>query len=434
MLCFDEDAYFWEIFDDDIIPVSKQYCHIKFDPAHGGKLSFFKEALFSESLNSTKTEYYNILFAQTSKNEKLTLINISINIKSTYAKGDSQIDIRHYTSDIDYIIQGHWFRNSIYFDIFYVRYSYFEKWLNQKFILEYINKDNDKFGIVLKRPKSIIGNGKELSFNINNKQKRISSSREINISNNNVLAISKNGNFDVKSTFDIINKIKYFVEIAIYTSPENIFIEDLYFSIDNKFKQKEEIKIFFKQSNYTPENDDTDIDFLFTLNDIHHNFTDIINKWVGLFNNYENEISGFCEVTSDKSNKLNAYSHFFKIVSSIEGFHKKNSNGLITNNRTTLEKRLNDLIRRYKIQTIIDIELDKIQVIIKFIIKTRNSIAHSNTKGTIIIDDKLIGSVNFLTIVYMIIIFITIDLSEELLKQIIRKKFMDIIKFINKCF
>lgn len=328
---------------------------------------------------------------------------------------------------VQYIYYRDWIDTSKSIEIMYVRYSYFEVWLNPLEIHRPTTHNNKTGAGVIVDEYNILNKDLEYSFNISYEYTDTLFNNKIVVFEfKKLLSIFKKSNFNLQEMIDLSLVLKSFFEIITFYSKNNIFIEEIYIpqkgkSIANS-RDDDRTLILFKQDDYIEEQEISHIDFLFRYDDVKENFDAILNNWIENHYKNQNEYQAFCNVIADKSSEFNIYSHYFQLISALEGYHTRNFQKDIA-----LRTRLNELIKKSDVKKVLTLNSKIHKSIANCIYDLRNDIAHSNE--TIEITERVKSSFEYLKLVALLIMLKDISLNHA---QISKNIFDMDIKYMKK--
>lgn len=218
----------------------------------------------------------------------------------------------------------------------------------------------------------------------------------------------KKENSTIEEAINLSVLVKNFFEVITFYSKNMIFIEECYITQPRKLQDGNEVDeivyLLFKQDDYKEEQKMSYLDFLFSYKDIKENFVEILNNWIENHDKNQNEYQAFCNVIADKSSKFNIYSHYFQLISALEGYHTRNFQKEIE-----FRKRLNELIKESDVKSVLTLNSQLQQSIENCIYDLRNGIAHS--KKTIEITERVTSSFEYLKLVALLIMLKDISLN-----------------------
>ncbi len=420
MISLDYKGFFWEEFDENQKPINPKECQIIFNPKDGGVLRFFIEP------DKVKiAENIKCMYGQIDQNKKITLYNLKY--KASKHNATQELMMKELEYSVQYIYYRDWIDTSKSIEIMYVRYSYFEVWLNPLEIHRPTTHNNKTGAGVIVDEYNILNKDLEYSFNISYEYTDTLFNNKIVVFEfKKLLSIFKKSNFNLQEMIDLSLVLKSFFEIIIFYSKNNIFIEEIYIpqkgkSIANS-RDDDRTLILFKQDDYIEEQEISHIDFLFRYDDVKENFDAILNNWIENHYKNQNEYQAFCNVIADKTSKFNIYSHYFQLISALEGYHTRNSQKDIE-----FRKRLNELIKKSDMKNVLALSSKMHKSIANCIYDLRNDIAHS--KKTIEISSRIKSSFEYLKLVALLIMLKDISLNHA---QISKNIFDMDIKYMKK--
>lgn len=467
MQTLDYKAFFWEAFDKDKNPINPKECQIIFNPKDGGKLLYFLGVNEGLGYNDVKDKIIRVLYGQVSGGKRFTLYNLECD--SVKPQFTANIYLTEVEFSVKYIFYDGWIDIDKQLQTIHVRYSYLELWFNQLEITKEFDDNKQTIaGIKINKEYLKCSNAEyNVLFNIENGFSRSSfNNRIVNYETTNSLAIEKKDNLNFDEAVELALTIKSFFEIMTFYSNNKIFIEKFYIVQQKKLKSCLEIDeivyLLFKQDGYVNEKQMSHIDFLLRYKDIKDNFVQVLNNWIKKHDNYQNEYNAFCSVISNKNTKFNIYTHYFQLISALEGYHRNNyinystkkkkeeeteyinkltgklKNCLNRNERKslfkklsnflniTLKERLLELVKKSDIQDFVKLE-DKIyDELINFIINTRNDIGH--LKKTLKINSQIKSSFEYIKILTLLLMMKDISLNQTHISKHILDYDLDSIK------
>lgn len=420
MISLDYKGFFWEEFDENQKPINPKECQIIFNPKDGGVLRFFIEP------DKVKiAENIKCMYGQIDQNKKITLYNLKY--KASKHNATQELMMKELEYSVQYIYYRDWIDTSKSIEIMYVRYSYFEVWLNPLEIHRPTTHNNKTGAGVIVDEYNILNKDLEYSFNISYEYTDTLFNNKIVVFEfKKLLSIFKKSNFNLQEMIDLSLVLKSFFEIITFYSKNNIFIEEIYIpqkgkSIANS-RDDDRTLILFKQDDYIEEQEISHIDFLFRYDDVKENFDAILNNWIENHYKNQNEYQAFCNVIADKSSEFNIYSHYFQLISALEGYHTRNFQKDIA-----LRTRLNELIKKSDVKKVLTLNSKIHKSIANCIYDLRNDIAHSNE--TIEITERVKSSFEYLKLVALLIMLKDISLNHA---QISKNIFDMDIKYMKK--
>lgn len=189
----------------------------------------------------------------------------------------------------------------------------------------------------------------------------------------------------------------------------------------NGYEVDEIVYLLFKQDDYIEEQKMSHLDFLFRYDDVKENFVAILNNWIENHGKNQNEYQAFCNVIADKTSMFSVYSHYFQLISALEGYHRRNSQEDIE-----FRQRLNELVKKSDIKNVLQLNSEIHKSIANSIYDLRNDIAHS--KKAIEITNRIKSSFKYLKLVALLIMLKDISLNHA---QISKNIFDMDIKFVQ---
>lgn len=415
MISLDYKGFYWEQFDENQKPINPKECQIIFSPKDGGKLSYFLNIDEEFQYEETKDKRIKVLYGQASGGKNFTLYNLKF--ESARPHFTANIELTEVVFSVEYIFYEGFVDIGKKLPIIHVRYSYLELWFNQLDIKRPHDDENKTFAGIAINKEYLKGSSAEYDvlFNINNGFNQSSfNNKTITYEVTNSLAIAKKENFTIEEAINLSLHVKNFFEIVTFYSKNKIFIEKFYITQKRKLKNGYEVDeivyLLFKQDDYIEERKMTHLDFLFRYNDVKENFVAILNNWIENHDKNQNEYQAFCNVIADKSSKFNIYSHYFQLISALEGYHTRNSQKDIE-----FRKRLNELIKKSDIKNVLTLSSKIHKSVANCIYDLRNDIAHS--KKTIEITERVNSSFEYLKIMALSIILKDISLSHAKISQ-----------------
>jgi len=470
VITLDNKAYFWEEFDDDNNPTDPKECQILFTPNNGGILTYLMDIGTDFFYEDYKDKTIERLYGKAKNGEKFTLLNLVFIGVSLEVKFDG-LTMVELDYSVEFIFYGAWMKDSdIKLPVIYARYSYLEAWFKQMEAVGPYDVDDKIMSQIIIHKESFQCSTKdyEVIFNINNELNQHSiNGNSVTYDSKNFLAMTKKEPFTLSEAMALSLKVKSFFEILTFYSQKKIFIEELKIQKDEiigDYPSKQTVYILFKQEGYSKEEEMSSQDFLFTYASIRENFVEVLNHWIDNYDKNRNEFSAFCNVIADKDSKFNIYSHFFQLISSLEGYHRKNTiidEGKKKRNREKIcnlvsqlekysdkkqilekfkydyepnfRKRLNDLIILSDVKSIITLNNKAHKSIANLIYTMRNDIAHSNK--SIIVNDKIEYTYEYLKLVALLIMVKDISLDQkEMSKYILEIHFKHLKDNLEKAF
>jgi len=464
----DHKAFFWREFDENEKPIQPKECQLIFNFHDGGEVRFLlniDEEYDEQKYSKNIPKLYGLIKSAENKISKsFTIVDLKL-IEPPLWQLNSGLELTELRYSIEYIFLGSWLKNENSLDIMHIRYSYLELFLNQLTTKQPQRIDNKTVAGMMVEKETIksISEDYNVLFNIDNALNQTTINNKIvTYEVKNHLAIAKKENFQIGDAINLSIVVKNFFEIITFYSQNQIFIEEF------KVSQKDDvITVLFKQNNYVEEKQISHLDFLFKYEDIKENFVQILNNWINHHHKNENEFSSFCNVISDKNTKFNVYSHFFQLISALEGYHRKNSTldkeflqkqkmyakrldykktssldkkkiknfitKLENKNEPSFRIRLKELIELSDIKSIIKLSSSIHKSISNLIYNTRNDIAHSNKN--IILTDKMQYVYEYLKLVSLLIMIKDISLNHSnFSKHIFDFEFNDLKDNLEKAF
>ncbi|MCX6052458.1 MAG: hypothetical protein NTZ60_08070 [Campylobacterales bacterium] len=411
MISLDNKAFFWKEFDEDNNPIKPKECQITFTPNNGGKLIFLDDLKSEFNYDEKKSEVISKIYGQAVSGKQFTLINTKFNQAEIHMELNFEMTYLEYA--IEFIFYGGWYEIEKPINIFYVRYSYLELFFNQLEIKPSRN-DNDKTmaGIMIhKKALQCSTADHNILFDIKNKFNQSSfNNKSVTYEATNSLAVAKKDKFELTEAIELSNVIISFFEILTFYSKNKIFIEEFYIMEEQLLKDginkvPIHIDILFQQVDYEEEKKMSHLDFLLTYQDIKENFVQILNNWIKNHDKNQNEYMAFCNVIADKKTKFNIYSHYFQLVSALEGYHRRNNNKDLE-----FRQKINQLINQSEIKTLLPLNNKIHTSISNCIYNMRNNIAHSNK--SIEINDRVKSSYEYLKLIVLMIMLKDISLNQ----------------------
>lgn len=412
MISLNNKGFFWKSFHDNGTPIEPKECELVFSPREGGTLIYLSE--FNEGFDSEKDNNKNIklLYGQDNQGNQFTLYYLTL--LQYYSPTVENLQITEVRYSIKYIFYKGWIDMNKPFNSLHVRYSYLEIFFNQLVKKQNNNQEQNIACIYANKENINTSQNNEILFNINNCfNENTFNNKLVKYEFNNSLWICKKNNIDIENLILLSLKIRYFFELITCFSKNKIFIEEIYInhSVLHSYNKEDLVFLLFKQEDYKSERKMYHTDFLFRYEDIKENFSEILNHWVHNNLKYENEFNAFCNVISDKSTKFNIYSHYFQLVSALEGYHRKRNNEKDRANKenhknyltslknklkevlegkeckkllfklkysygTHFKDRIAEVIEQSEIKRILKLDDQIYTSILKFIKETRNNIAH----------------------------------------------------------
>lgn len=449
MINLDHKAFFWEEFDGDNNPINPKECQIIFTPNFGARLLFLNDIHSDFNYEEKKDEVIEVLYGQAKNGKIFTLKNIKFEKAAFELTANLELTELEYT--IEYIYYGGWLNIKDHIPIISVRYSYLELWLRQLEIKQPVNHNDKTMAGILVHKKNISCSTKDnpLLFGIDNSfNQNSSNNKTVTYEATNSLSIARKNNFDLIEAVEICINLKGFFDSLAFYAQNKIYIEELCFAHEvarKGFTSTEFVDILFKQDGYNEEKEMSRLDFLFLYNDIENDFVEVLNNWIENHSKNENEYSAFCNVIADKNTNFNVYSHFFQLISALEGYHRKNHpvdkdfiqkqkmyekrltykrqsnlykkkiedtlNKLQNKNNPSFRIRLKELIDLSDIKSIVKLSNKIHKSISSLIYDTRNDIAHSNKN--IIPTDKIKYAYEYLKLVSLLIMIKDISLNHN---------------------
>jgi len=399
----DNKAFFWEKFDENEKPINPKECQIIFNPKVGGELNFLLN--LDEEYNENKyKKNIDKMYGIAKGGKPFTLINIKV-VEPPLVNINTRLELTEIKYSIEYIYYGGWINLESQIEMMHIRYSYLELWFNQMQSKRPFHDNEKIISQITVNKESLKGNTSEynLLFNINNTgTQNIFNNKIITFESKNSLAIYKTEKFEIKKSLDLAFQIKSFFEIMTFYSDNKIFIEELKLSLSNG----EIVELLFKQDDYIEEKEMSHIDFLLRYKDIKDNFVQVLNNWIENYDNNKNEYGAFCNVISDKDSKFNIYTHYFQLISALEGYFNNNFKENIE-----FRKKLNQLIIKSEIKTLFPLNSSIHQSISNTIFDMRNDLAHS--KKVIEINNRVKSSFEYIKIVTLLLMMKDVSLNHN---------------------
>lgn len=426
MISLDYKGFYWEQFDENKKPIRPRECQIIFNPKDGGKLVYFQNLDEEFSYDEIKDKKIKVLYGQASGGKEFTLYNLKF--ESARSHFTANLELNEVVFSVEYIFYDGFVDIEKKLQIIHVRYSYLELWFNQLEIKRPHNDTNKTFAGITVHKEHLKGSSAEYDvlFNIENGFNQSSfNDKTITYEVTNSLAIAKKEDFTIEKALDLALIIKNFFEVITFYSKNKMFIERFYMTQKRKLKDGYEVDeivyLLFQQDNYIEEQKISYLDFLFRYDNVKENFVAILNNWIKNHDKNQNEYQAFCNVIADKTSKFNIYSHYFQLISSLEGYHTRNSQKDIE-----FRKRLNELIEKSDIKNVLTLNSQMHKSIVNCIYDLRNDIAHS--KKTIEITNRIKSSFEYLKLVALLIMLKDISLNHA---QISKTIFDMDIKFVQ---
>jgi len=437
----DHKAYFWKEFNEDNNPIDTKECQILFSPNNGGKLTYLMDIGTDFLYADYKDETIERLYGQAKNGEKFTLLNLVFIGVSSEVKFDG-LTLVELDYSVEFIFYGAWMKDSdIKLPVIYARYSYMEAWFKQMEAVRPYAIDDRIMSQIIIHKESLQCSSKdhEVIFNINNELNQNSSNgNTVVYDSKNFLAMARAEQFTLYEAIELSMKVKSFFEILTFYSQRKIFIEELTIQKDevmDDYTSTQTVYILFHQEGYSKEEEMSSQDFLFNYASVREFFVQILNYWIEHHHNNENEFSSFCNVIADKNTNFNVYSHFFQLISALEGYHRKNhiieensiqkqkiyvkrlnykrkSNlykkkiediilKLENKNNPNFRIRLKELVVLSDIKSIIKLSNSIHKSILNLIYNMRNDIAHSNKN--IVATEKIKYAYEYLKLISLLI-------------------------------
>lgn len=360
--------------------------------------------------------------------KKFTLYNLKF--ESAREHLADNLELTEVIFSIEYIFYDGFVDITKKLQVMHVRYSYLELWLNQLEIKHPYNDNTQTFaGVAVHKEHLICSSSKyNVLFNINNSFNQSSFNNKTityEVKNSLAIAKTKKENSTIEEAINLSVLVKNFFEVITFYSKNMIFIEECYITQPRRLQDGNEVDeivyLLFNQDDYKEEQKMSHLDFLFRYDDVKENFVEILNNWIKNHDKNQNEYQAFCNVIADKTSKFNIYSHYFQLISSLEGYHTRNSQKDIE-----FRKRLNELIEKSDIKNVLTLNSQMHQSIENCIYDLRNDIAHS--KKAIEITNRIKSSFEYLKLVALLIMLKDISLNHA---QISKNIFDMDIKFIQ---
>ena len=450
MKTLDYKAFFWEEFDEDKKPINPKECQITFNPKDGGQFIYFLNT--NEELDYENFENNNIkiLYGHLLGGKQFTLKYL--NFESAKLDLVSNIELTEVTYSIKFIFYGGWVDQDKKIKIMNVRYSYLELWFNKLEIKKHY-EDREKIVNGIMIHKEFLGGSSaeyDVLFNIENGLSRNSfNNRLVTYEATNSLTITKKDAFGIDEAMALASVIKDFFVVMTFYSKNKIFIEKINIweeiKLESSSECNEPIDLLFKQEDYLEEQKMSHMDFLLKYEDIKGNFVQVLNNWIENHDKNKNEYSAFCNVISDKNIKFNIYTHYFQLISALEGYHRNNNKDqeieikekydkykielkeqlnntdispqdrnkllkrLLNPYQMTLEERLLELVNKSDIKILLKLDDEIHTLILNFAKNMRNTIGH--LKESLEIDNKIQSSFEYLKVVALLLMMKDISLN-----------------------
>ncbi len=430
---FDHKAFFWEEFDEDENPINPKECQITFNPKDGGKLLYFLDVNERIIYNDVKDKKIKVLFGQASGGKRFTLYNLKF--ERAKPQFTINLELTEVTYSVEYIFYDGWVNIENKIQIMNVRYSYLELWFNQLEIKEPLY-DNERTmaGIIVSKEYLKCSSGEyDVLFNIENGFNQSSfNNRVVTYETTNSLAIAQKDAFGIDEAIELTLIIKSFFELMTFYSKNKIFVEKFYFTqtrkLKNDFEVTEIVYLLFKQDDYEEEQNMSHLDFLLYYRDIKDNFVQILNNWIEIHDKNKNEYNAFCNVIEDKDSRFNIYTHYFQLISALEGYFNNNFKEDIE-----FRKKLNQLIVKSEIKILLPLNSSIHQSISNTVYNMRNDLAHS--KKVIEINNRVKRSFEYIKIVALLLMMKDIGLNHtQISKHILDYDVNSIIKDLESTF
>lgn len=427
MISFDYKGFYWERFDKNQKPINPKECQIGFNPKNGGELKYFLNVDERIKYDEIKDKKIKVLYGQASGGKKFTLYNLKF--ESARPHLTANIELTEVVFSVEYIFYDGFVDIEKKLQSIHVRYSYLELWFNQLEIKHSYDDENNTFAGVVVHKEHLKCSSAEYNvlFGIDNGfNESPFNNKTVTYEATNSLFIAEKEDFTIEEAINLSLTVKNFFEVITFYSKNKIFIEEFYITqkrkLKNNYKVDEIVYLLFKQDDYIEEQTMSHLDFLFCYNDVKESFVKILNSWIENHNKNQNEYQAFCNVIADKSSKFNIYSHYFQLISALEGYHRRNSQKDIE-----FRKRLNELIKKSDIKSVLQLNNKVHKSIANTIYDTRNDIAHS--KKAIVITNRIKSSFEYLKLVALLIMLKDISLNHA---QISKNIFDMDIKFVQK--
>lgn len=301
-----------------------------------------------------------------------------------------------------------------------------------------------------------------LQYNINNTftlyirfnaypSSRAINTKEITIKQNiEIELVSENNSLDW--FLEKIQAFKYLLMLLMNNPTKYLYLKGkssktdriitIYFNLNNEFQLKDSMGIF---------------DALVPFNKLKSRFSDIINTWFSLYNNYKSSFILFFE-SIYLLNKLNLENKYLNIVHSLESYHRKNQNyqnsymakeqylstiykDLTKHIPTELEDDFKDALKsklrfgyeyslRRRVRELFQINnnfinnfIIKADILQKEIIETRNYLTHYDEKTDFVKDENdLFDLCEKIKVIFIIILLFELKFSDTDVKIIIEEQ------------
>lgn len=409
MIQLNQQAFFWKEFDSNHKPIAAKECQIVFSPETGGKISFLADLDNEFNYEEQKNEIIPIIYAQSIDGKKITLVNAKFVRAKFQFVANLELTLLEYS--VEYIFNGGWIDIDQPIGVIHIRYSYLELWFNQMEIKHPQDIKDKTIASVMIHKEHLEGssNDYKVLFNINNGfSENFFNNRSITYEATNSLAMAKKDNFAINEAIELAQVVKSFFEIVTFYSKNRTFIEEFYITHKRKLKDGVEVDeivhLLFKQDDYEDEKKMSHLEFLFRYEDIKESFVRILNNWIENHDKNRNEYSAFCNVIADKNTKFNIYSHYFQLVSAMEGYYRQNND-----EELEFRKEINQLIKQSGIKILLPLNNRIHTSIAHCIYNMRNDIAHAKT--SIQINDRVKSSYEYLKLVALLIMLKDISLD-----------------------
>ena len=426
-------AFFWKEFDTNEKPSNPRECQIVFTPKDGGKLLYFLDVNERLIYNDVNDKKIKVLYGQVSGGKKFTLYTLKF--ESAKPHFSTNLEITEVEYSIEYIFYDGWVDIENKIQIMHVRYSYLELWFNQLEIKEEFD-DNERTmaGIMIHKDFLKCSTSKyNVLFGIQNGFSRSSfNNKVVTYETTNSLTIANKDDLVIDDILSLSKTVKSFFELMTFYSENKIFIEKCHISQTRKLKDgyavDEIVYLLFKQDDYVDEQKMSHIDFLLRYKDIKDDFVQILNNWIENHKKNENEYNAFCNVISDKNTKFNIYTHYFQLVSALEGYYNNNFEEDIE-----FRKKLNQLIIKSEIKKLLPLNSSIHQSISNTVYNMRNDLAHS--KKVIEINNRVKSSFEYIKIVALLLMMKDISLNHtQISKHILDYDLNSIIQDLESTF
>ena len=401
MKSLEHKAFFWKEFDKNENPINPRECQIVFNPKDGGKLIYFLDVNEEFDYENFERNNIKVLYGQVLGGKKFTFNNLKYSRAFSGLIGN--LDKTEVTCSVEYIFYGEWIKFDNLIEVMHIRYSYLELWFDQVKIKRPINNEEVILAGIMVQKESLEGDTSQYDvvFNIDNKLNQTSfNNKVITYQSKNLLAISKKEKFKINQAIELSLIVKSFFELMTFYSDNKIFIEEMDFTIKNG----ESVELLFKQDDYVEEQKMSYLDFLLRYQNIKDNFIKVLNIWIEIHDKNKNEYSAFCNVISDKNTKFNIYTHYFQLISALEGYYNNNFKEDIE-----FRKKLNQLIVKSEIKKLLPLNSSMHQSISNTIYTMRNDLAHS--KKVIEINNRVKSSFEYIKIVALLLMMKDISLN-----------------------